>query len=52
MRIFAVGDSFTYGVGSEDDQTIPYLIEKRLILEGLDAEVINAGIGHTSPIKD
>jgi len=50
LRIFAVGDSFTFGVGAEDNETIPYLIEQGLIKKNIKAEVINAGIGHASPI--
>lgn len=49
-RIFVVGDSFTFGVGSEDDQTIPALLEKYLKRKGYNVEVVNAGAGHTSPI--
>ncbi|MEI6437665.1 MAG: SGNH/GDSL hydrolase family protein [Candidatus Omnitrophota bacterium] len=48
-RVFAVGDSFTFGVGSPDDQTFAALIEKQLRDRGLSVEVINAGIGSTSP---
>lgn len=29
-RILFLGDSFTYGFGVNDDQTFPYLTEKRL----------------------
>lgn len=51
VRIFAVGDSFTYGVGAEDSETIPYRLEAELSERGVQAEVINAGIGHASPIQ-
>ncbi|MBN1868956.1 MAG: hypothetical protein JW847_00035 [Candidatus Omnitrophica bacterium] len=50
LRILAVGDSFTYGVGAEDNETIPARIEQALQQQNRDVEVINAGIGHTSPI--
>jgi len=50
-RIFMVGDSFTFGVGAENDETIPYLTEKRLKDKGLSVEIINAGVGHRSPIS-
>ena len=43
-RIFMVGDSFTFGVGAENDETIPALVEKKLRHKGYAAEVINAGI--------
>ena len=51
LRIFMVGDSFTYGVGAENNQTIPYLTEQRLREEGLRVEVVNAGKGHASTIS-
>jgi len=50
LRIFAVGDSFTYGVGAEDDETVPYLIEEKLKSKGYNIEVINAGRGNTSTL--
>lgn len=50
IRIFAVGDSFTFGVGAEDNETIPYLLESQLKGQKKSVEVINAGVGHTSPI--
>ncbi|VAX35459.1 Lipid A export ATP-binding/permease protein MsbA [hydrothermal vent metagenome] len=49
-RIFLIGDSFTFGVGCEDHQTIPAMVEKLLLEKGFDVEVINAGMHHTSPI--
>ncbi|HLF17556.1 MAG TPA: hypothetical protein VI749_01520 [Candidatus Omnitrophota bacterium] len=51
LRVFAVGDSFTFGVGSQDNETIPYLIEENLKQQGLNTEVVNAGIGHASPLR-
>ena len=51
LRIFAVGDSFTYGVGAEENQTIPFIIEQNLHNQGLPIEVVNAGIGHASPLS-
>lgn len=49
-RIFAVGDSFTFGVGSPDDQTIPVFLEEDLRAKGYSVEVVNAGIGGASPV--
>jgi len=49
-RIFVVGDSFTFGVGASEDETIPSLLEKYLLKNKIGAEVINAGVGHASPI--
>jgi len=34
MRIMVMGDSFTFGVGAEEYETIPYLIEKYVIERG------------------
>lgn len=51
VRVFAVGDSFTYGIGAADNETIPYLIEKKLKNQGFDIEVVNAGVGFSSPIR-
>jgi hypothetical protein len=50
-RIFAVGDSFTFGVGSPDDQTIPFLLEKSLGSEGFPVQVVNAGIGGAGTLQ-
>jgi len=51
VRIFAVGDSFTFGVGAEENETIPYLLEKNLLKQNLPVEVINAGVGHASTLS-
>jgi hypothetical protein len=51
FRIFAVGDSFTAGVGAGENETIPFLIEEDLRPRYSNSEVINAGIGHASPIS-
>jgi hypothetical protein len=50
IRIMALGDSFIFGVGAEDGQTIPALLEETLNAEGRRVEVINAGFGNYSPI--
>ncbi|MGA7564256.1 MAG: SGNH/GDSL hydrolase family protein [Desulfobaccales bacterium] len=42
-RILFLGDSFTYGLGVNDDQTFPYLIAKHLNSEKMSVEGINAG---------
>jgi len=49
-RIMAMGDSFVFGIGAREDQTIPFLFEKFLAKEGVNAEVINAGFGSYSPL--
>lgn len=48
-RIVFLGDSLTAGLGLATDQSYPSLIGKRLQENGLDYEVINAGVsGDTS----
>lgn len=49
IRIFAIGDSFTFSI-VPDAYTIPHLIEEDLKKQGINVEVINAGIGHASPL--
>ena len=45
-RIFMLGGSTTIGsVTTSDDLTIPALLEKKLRDSGLDARVVNAGVG-------
>lgn len=49
-RILVIGDSFTFGVGAQDNETIPALLEQNLQKSDNRIEVINAGVGHASPI--
>jgi hypothetical protein len=42
-RVLMLGDSFTYGIGVNDDQTFAALVEKELRAEHLSVEVLNAG---------
>jgi hypothetical protein len=42
-RVLFLGDSFTYGVGVNDDQTFAALVEKALRADLMSVEVINAG---------
>jgi lysophospholipase L1-like esterase len=44
VRILAVGDSFTYGHGVQDDETYPAVLERLLRARGHDARVLNAGV--------
>jgi len=46
VRIFFVGDSFVFGLGVNQDKTIPILLEKKLneTLSGQKFEVINLGV--------
>lgn len=50
-RIILIGDSFTYGVGADNDETIAHVLEELVLDNGGSVEIINAGIGHASPIK-
>jgi lysophospholipase L1-like esterase len=43
-RIAIFGDSYTYGVGVEDDATSSVLLETRLRADGRSVEVLNFGI--------
>jgi hypothetical protein len=45
FRILLLGDSFTYGIGVNDDQTFAVHLEHYLRENQLAAEVINAGNG-------
>jgi hypothetical protein len=42
-RVLFLGDSFTYGLGVNDDQTFAALVEKALRTDHLSVEVMNAG---------
>ncbi|MFZ3046628.1 MAG: arylesterase [Desulfatirhabdiaceae bacterium] len=47
--IVAMGDSLTEGLGVDETQTYPAILEKRLAAEGYHFKVINAGVsGETS----
>lgn len=43
-RILAVGDSFTFGTGVDDDETWEALLATSLAARGTPAEVMNAGV--------
>jgi len=42
-RVLMLGDSFTYGLGVNDDQTFPARVEEYLSADHLSVEVMNAG---------
>jgi lysophospholipase L1-like esterase len=42
-RVLFLGDSFTYGIGVNDDQTFAAQVEKLLTADNLSVEVMNAG---------
>jgi lysophospholipase L1-like esterase len=49
FRILAIGDSCTFGLGVNDDQSWPSQLDQLLAHNGYDADVINAGVpGYTS----
>ena len=43
VRILVLGDSYTFGVYVNDDETYPAVLESALNRRGINAEVINAG---------
>lgn len=48
-KIIAFGDSLTAGFGLTEKESYPYLLQKRLEEDGLEYEVVNAGVsGDTS----
>ena len=49
-RILLLGDSFTFGVGANDRETIPYLLQQKLDPAEETLEFVNAGRGHSSPL--
>lgn len=44
MRILAIGDSFVFGVGVDDDETFVWRLAGRLTESGVAAEGLNAGV--------
>ncbi len=44
LRVLAIGDSFIFGVGVEDDETFVARLAELLELQGFKAESLNAGI--------
>jgi len=48
-KIIAFGDSLTAGFGLAETESYPYLLQQKLAADGLDYEVVNAGVsGDTS----
>lgn len=43
-KIVALGDSLTAGLGVDPDRSYPSLLQKRLVEEGHDYRVVNAGV--------
>jgi hypothetical protein len=44
LRILALGDSFTFGVGAREGETYPSRLQEILRSRGIRAEVLNAGV--------
>ena len=51
-RLVFLGDSYTIGPGIERDQNYPSLITEALKTNGLDMEMITAGMGGSSPLAE
>ena len=45
LRIMLIGDSFTHGEGVSDGGTISQQMQQMLVAQGIDAEVLNLGLG-------
>jgi len=45
LRIFMIGDSYTYGWGTNNSGTMAVQLEESLRKDGIDAEVLNLGVG-------
>jgi len=45
IRILGLGDSMTFGAGTEYEDTYLRILEKKLISSGRDVEIIKAGVG-------
>lgn len=51
LRVVLVGDSYTYGWGTDNEGTIAAQLERTLREDGVDAEVLNLGVGGYSTIQ-
>lgn len=49
MKMFIIGDSYTYGHGVTADQTVPSYLQEMLRDAGYDIAVVNAGVSGYSP---
>jgi lysophospholipase L1-like esterase len=49
-RIVTLGDSFTQGVGAPYDSSYPAQLSKILAVQGIKAEVLNAGVSGSDPV--
>jgi len=51
VRILALGDSFTFGVGVEAEDSWPEVLERRLTESGEAVRVRNGGVGGYGPLR-
>jgi lysophospholipase L1-like esterase len=52
LRILMLGDSLTVGWGVAVEDTFPKRVERMYAAKGVDAEVINAGVGNYNTIQE
>jgi lysophospholipase L1-like esterase len=52
LRIMMLGDSFTVGWGAKFEETFPKRIERLYADRGIQAEVINTGVGNYNTIQE
>src|SRR5215472_18414827 len=52
LRIMMLGDSFTVGWGAKFDETFPKRIERMFADRGIEADVINTGVGNYNTIQE
>ena len=52
LRILMLGDSFTVGWGAKFDETFPKRIERIYADRGIEADVINTGVGNYNTIQE
>ena len=51
-KILVLGDSFTFGIGVNLNQTFPELLKKKINGHGKNIEVVNAGVISYSPVLE
>ncbi len=51
QRVLVMGDSSFFGHSVKDDETLSYFLQRRLRADGVDVEVINAGVPGYSTLQ-